>query len=63
MWGWKPTFFEAILLIIFIIISSAVCFPCFLLQKMGFKAKMYSKFLWKTGLEQLSVFEVVMYKK
>lgn len=62
MWGWKPTWWEAILLIIGVIISSIVCFPCWLLQKIGFKAKWYAKFLAKSGLEELSYFLIKYYK-
>jgi hypothetical protein len=56
MWGWKPTWWEAILIIIFVIVSSIACFPCWLLQKIGFKASRYAGFLIKAGLEDLSYF-------
>lgn len=61
MWGWKPTWWQAILIIIGIIISSIACFPCFILQKIGFKAKRYASLLSKTGLEDFSYFVIKVY--
>jgi hypothetical protein len=62
MWGWKPTFWEGIALIIIVLISSIACFPCFLLQKIGFKVNRFARLLCKTGLEDLSVFVIKVYK-
>lgn len=60
MWGWQPNWWQSILIIIGIIISSIACFPCFLLQKMGFKAERYAGILIKMGLEELSHFVIIV---
>ncbi len=62
MFGWKPNLFETIIMIILFIISTIVCFPCLIIQKVGFKAKVYSNFLHSTGLEQMSYFRIKHYK-
>jgi hypothetical protein len=61
MWGWKPTLWDFIILILATITSTIVCFPCWLLQKIGIKAKRYAKFLSKTGLEDFSFFVIKEY--
>lgn len=62
MLDWKPNWWQGILLILAVIISTIICFPCWLMQKIGIKAKRYAKFLCKTGLEQLSFLEIIEYK-
>ncbi|AKQ08430.1 hypothetical protein PQE66_gp115 [Bacillus phage PBC2] len=63
MWGWKPTFWEGVMLILLIILSNIVSLPCFLLQLMGFKAKRYAKWLCKNSLDQLTFFyDIKVYK-
>lgn len=63
MWGWKPTFWEGVVLIFFIIISNIVCFPCFLLQKIGIKAKRHANWLCDVGFDQVTFYAIYSFKK
>lgn len=62
MWNWKPTWLEALLLLIAVIVSTISCFPCWLLQKTGIKSKLYAKLLCNIGLDQFSYLEIIEYK-
>lgn len=62
MWGWQPTWWQIILIFIGILISTIACFPCFVLQKLGFKMKRTARFLSKSGLEDLSFFIIQTHK-
>ncbi|AST99853.1 hypothetical protein PBI_PBS1_31 [Bacillus phage PBS1] len=49
MWGFKINLLEGLLLIILILLMFIISFPCWLLQRFGFKVKQYSNFLYKNN--------------
>lgn len=59
MFDWKPTWWQVIILYVLIIISTVICFPCWLLQLVGVKCKVYARFLCKVGFEQLSFLPII----
>ncbi len=61
MWGFKLDWKTGILLILLIGLSSTISFPCWLLQKVGFKTKRYAGFLYRTGLDQTSLFHTAVH--
>lgn len=61
MWGFKPDLKTGLLIILLVILSTIISFPCWLLQKAGFKTKRYARFLYNTRLDQTSLFDTVVH--
>lgn len=61
--GLHFNWWQTLLILLGILISTIACLPCSILQKCGLKMKLYSRILHKLNLDQLSYFDVKIYKK
>ena len=62
MLNWNLNWWQKGLFLLIIAICTIVCFPCWLLQKIGIKSRMYAKALCTIGIDQLSALEVIEYE-
>lgn len=62
MFDWKPTWWEIILMILLMIISNIICFPCFILQTCKIKMKRHANWLCKNGFDQLTFYSIYSFK-
>jgi hypothetical protein len=54
---------QTILIWMLVIVSNIIAFPCFLLQRIGIKAKLYARFLTSVGFDQLTFYDIRVYPK
>jgi hypothetical protein len=63
MMNFNFNWWQTILIIVSIIIINIVCFPVFVLQRIGFKCKLLSNVIYKIGLDQVTYYDIYIYKK
>jgi hypothetical protein len=62
MFNFEFKWWEALLLVFLMIFWNIVAFPCFLLQRMRIKAKRYANWLNKIGADELTIYDIYVFK-